>query len=71
MMRLAPLLTRKEAHDPALEACQMASEQGKSLFDVLKGESIVSSFDEHELTSPSTYLGSGQVLVDCVLAQIR
>ena len=74
MMGLAPSLGRQKAHDLVYKACRMASEKGKSLFDVLKEDPSVSSLDEHELAklcSPLNYLGSSPVMVDRVLAHVR
>ena len=74
MMGLAPSLGRQKAHDVVYEACRTAIEKGESLFDVLKEDSSVSSLDEQKvakLCDPLNYLGSSQIMVDRVLAQVR
>lgn len=73
MMGLAPSLGRQKAHEVVYEACRTAIEEGRSLLDVLKQNPSVSSLDEREvakLCDPLNYLGSSQVMVDRVLAQV-
>jgi 3-carboxy-cis,cis-muconate cycloisomerase len=72
MMGLAPHLGRNAAHDVVYAACQVVSEQGGRLADVLAGMPEVSSRLTREalarLTDPANYLGMAPQMVDRVVA---
>jgi 3-carboxy-cis,cis-muconate cycloisomerase len=71
MMGLAPNLGRNAAHDVVYAACQVVSEQGGRLADVLAGMPEVSSRLNREalerLTDPANYLGMAPQMVDRVV----
>ena len=74
MMGLALHLGRQKAHDVVYEACRVAIENDRALFDVLKDDSSLSGLDSQtlaKLCDPLDYLGSSLQMVDCVLARIR
>ncbi len=71
-MGLAPHIGRQQAHDVVYDACKVAIEENKSLFDVLVGVKEISSAISQEelkkLCDPVNYLGSAQRQVDSTLA---
>jgi len=71
MMGLAPHLGRNAAHDVVYTACQVVSEQGGRLADVLAGMPEVSSRLNRgaleRLTDPANYLGMAPQMVDRVV----
>jgi 3-carboxy-cis,cis-muconate cycloisomerase len=71
MMGLAPHLGRNAAHDVVYAACQVVSEQGGRLANVLAGMPEVSSRLTREalarLTDPADYLGMAPQMVDRVV----
>jgi 3-carboxy-cis,cis-muconate cycloisomerase len=66
MMGLAPALGRQQAHDVVYDACRVAIEEGRTLYDVLsKHASIRERFDDAQLralTDPSKYLGAASLM---------
>jgi 3-carboxy-cis,cis-muconate cycloisomerase len=72
MMGLAPALGRQEAHDVVYEACRLAIEQEKPLFDVLRTDNAITSrigVDElRRLTDPLNYLGAATQMAEAVLS---
>ncbi|GAB7524337.1 class-II fumarase/aspartase family protein [Paraburkholderia sp. 2C] len=66
MMGLAPALGRQHAHDVVYDACRVAIEESRTLYDVLsKHASIRERFDDAQLralTDPSTYLGAASLM---------
>jgi 3-carboxy-cis,cis-muconate cycloisomerase len=66
MMGLAPALGRQHAHDVVYDACRVAIEEGRTLYDVLsKQASIRERFDDAQLralTDPSQYLGAASLM---------
>ena len=75
MMGLAPSLGRQKAHDVVYNACRIAIEHGRSLFDVLKEDSsLMTNLNEEEvakLCDPLNYLGASQLMVDRVVMEAR
>jgi len=71
MMGLAPLIGRNEAHDLVYDACRVAIESDRPLYDVLLGTPSVAGPLGAEklkaLTDPANYLGAAQAMVDRVL----
>jgi 3-carboxy-cis,cis-muconate cycloisomerase len=71
MMGLAPHLGRNAAHDVVYAACQVVSEQGGRLADVLAGMPEVSKRLDRaaleRLTNPANYLGLAPQMVDRVV----
>ncbi|QYD69298.1 adenylosuccinate lyase family protein [Paraburkholderia edwinii] len=66
MMGLAPALGRQHAHDVVYDACRVAIEENRTLYDVLsKHASIRERFDDAQLralTDPSQYLGAASLM---------
>jgi 3-carboxy-cis,cis-muconate cycloisomerase len=66
MMGLAPALGRQHAHDVVYDACRVAIEESRTLYDVLsKHTSIRECFDDAQLralTDPSKYLGAASMM---------
>ena len=76
MMGLAPILGRHQAHEVVYEACQIATDQHKPLYDVLKvQEAILATGIEDKtivsLCDPLNYMGASQKMVDRVRENIR
>ena len=75
MMGLAPHTGRNEAHDLVYDACRLAIESGRPLYDVLLETPAVAgplgSERLRALTDPANYLGAAQAMVDRVLAARR
>src|SRR5436190_10688411 len=73
MMGLAPHIGRNEAHDLVYDACRVAIENDRPLYDVLLETPAVAGPLGAEalkaLTDPANYLGAAQVMVDRVLAE--
>jgi len=71
MMGLAPHTGRNEAHDLVYDACRVAIEQDRPLFDVLLETKEVATPLGAEalrrLTDPANYLGAAREMVDDVL----
>jgi 3-carboxy-cis,cis-muconate cycloisomerase len=71
MMGLAPHTGRNEAHDLVYDACRLAIESERPLYDVLLETPAVAGplGAEHlrALTDPANYLGAAQAMVDRVL----
>jgi 3-carboxy-cis,cis-muconate cycloisomerase len=71
MMRLAPHIGRNEAHDLVYDACRLAIEADRPLYDVLREIPAVvrplGSDALRALTDPANYLGAAQAMVDQVL----
>ena len=71
MMGLAPHIGRNEAHDLVYEACRVAIESDRPLYDVLAETPAVAAplGDKRlrELTDPANYLGAAQAMIDRVL----
>jgi 3-carboxy-cis,cis-muconate cycloisomerase len=66
MMGLAPALGRQHAHDVVYDACRVAIEESRTLYDVLSTHtSIRECFDDAQLralTDPSKYLGAASMM---------
>jgi 3-carboxy-cis,cis-muconate cycloisomerase len=66
MMGLAPALGRQHAHDVVYDACRVAIEESRTLYDVLANNaSIRERFDDAQLrtlTDPSKYLGAASLM---------
>jgi 3-carboxy-cis,cis-muconate cycloisomerase len=75
MMGLAPHLGRQQAHDIVYEACRDALAQGRSLFDVLAANPVVSgalSSDRlRQLCDPANYLGCAPAMADAIVRTPR
>lgn len=75
MMGLAPIIGRQKAHDLVYEACKIAIENDRSLFDVLKADSsLTNDLPEEKLATlcdPMNYLGASQIMVDRVLLESK
>jgi 3-carboxy-cis,cis-muconate cycloisomerase len=73
MMGLAPYTGRNEAHDLVYDACRVAIETDRSLFDVLLETPDVADPLGQEnlraLTDPANYLGAAPAMVDHMLAR--
>ena len=71
MMGLAPHTGRNEAHDLVYDACRIAIENDRPLYDVLLETPAVAGPLGPEalkaLTDPANYLGAAQAMVDKVL----
>ena len=71
MMGLAPHTGRNEAHDLVYDACRLAIEHDRPLYDVLLETAAVAGplgADRlRALTDPTNYLGAAQAMVDRVL----
>jgi 3-carboxy-cis,cis-muconate cycloisomerase len=71
MMSLAPHTGRNEAHDLVYDACRVAIENDRPLYDVLLEAPAVAGPLGPEavkaLTDPANYLGAAQAMVDRVL----
>jgi adenylosuccinate lyase len=71
MMGLAPVLGRQKAHDVVYEACRVATEERRSLLDVLKqNPDVMGNLSQEavvDLCSPLNYLGASHIMVDHVL----
>jgi 3-carboxy-cis,cis-muconate cycloisomerase len=72
MMGLAPHTGRNEAHDLVYDACRVAIESDRPLYDVLlETPQIAGPLGAErlrELTNPANYLGAARVMIDRVLA---
>jgi 3-carboxy-cis,cis-muconate cycloisomerase len=72
MMGLAPHTGRNEAHDLVYDACRLAIENDRPLYDVLLETPAVAgplgAGKLRALTDPANYLGAAQAMVDRVLA---
>jgi 3-carboxy-cis,cis-muconate cycloisomerase len=72
MMGLAPALGRQEAHDLVYDACRLAIEQNKTLYDVLRVDNAITSKisvdDLRRLTDPLNYLGAATQMAEAVLS---
>ncbi|CAI7573845.1 unnamed protein product [Penicillium pancosmium] len=68
MMALAPHIGRQKAHDEVYEACKAAIENNRSLLEVLKESTVMTSiFTADQLTGlcdPTQYMGASQLMVD-------
>jgi 3-carboxy-cis,cis-muconate cycloisomerase len=66
MMGLAPTLGRQHAHDVVYDACRVAIEESRTLYDVLsRHASVRERFDDAQLralTDPSKYLGAASLM---------
>jgi 3-carboxy-cis,cis-muconate cycloisomerase len=75
MMGLAPHAGRNEAHDLVYDACRVAIETDRPLFDVLLETPAVAGPLGAEklraLTDPANYLGAAPAMVDRLLARRR
>jgi len=73
MMGLAPYTGRNEAHDLVYDACSVAIETDRPLFDVLMENPAVAELLGPEklasLTDPANYLGAAPAMVDHVLTR--
>ncbi|HEV2335851.1 MAG TPA: adenylosuccinate lyase family protein [Stellaceae bacterium] len=71
MMGLAPHTGRTEAHDLVYDACRLAIESNRPLYDVLlETPAVAGPLGEaalRALTDPANYLGAAQAMVDRVL----
>ena len=71
MMGLAPHTGRTEAHDLVYDACRLAIESDRPLYDVLlETPAVAGQLGEpalRALTDPANYLGAAQAMVDRVL----
>jgi 3-carboxy-cis,cis-muconate cycloisomerase len=71
MMGLAPHTGRTEAHDLVYDACRLAIESDRPLYDVLlETPAVAGPLGEpalRALTDPANYLGAAQAMVDRVL----
>jgi 3-carboxy-cis,cis-muconate cycloisomerase len=72
MMGLAPHTGRNEAHDLVYDACRVAIETDRPLFDVLlEAPAVSTSLGPNQLralTDPANYLGAAPAMVDRLLA---
>jgi 3-carboxy-cis,cis-muconate cycloisomerase len=75
MMGLAPSIGRQHAHDVVYDACRIAIENGRTLYDVLMEDSkIRDAFGEarlRELTDPANYLGAAAVMARSVASATK
>jgi 3-carboxy-cis,cis-muconate cycloisomerase len=75
MMGLAPHLGRQQAHDLVYEACREALGRKRSLFEVLKEQSVISAALTEDrlraLCDPGNYLGSAPQMVDAIVRAVR
>jgi 3-carboxy-cis,cis-muconate cycloisomerase len=75
MMGLAPAVGRQQAHDIVYDACRIAIEKKRSLFDVLcENSEVVSRLGEsriRQLTDPANYLGMAEVMAMAVVEDTR
>jgi 3-carboxy-cis,cis-muconate cycloisomerase len=66
MMGLAPALGRQHAHDVVYDACRVAIEESRTLYDVLSANAAIRErFDDAQLrvlTDPSKYLGAAALM---------
>jgi 3-carboxy-cis,cis-muconate cycloisomerase len=73
MMGLAPHIGRNDAHDLVYDACRIAIETDRPLFDVLLENPAVAgalgSDKLRALTDPANYLGAAPAMVDRMLAR--
>jgi 3-carboxy-cis,cis-muconate cycloisomerase len=62
MMGLAPAIGRQHAHDVVYDACRIAIEQNRTLYEVLAADAkIAGRFSDTQLralTDPANYLGA-------------
>ena len=72
MMGLAPHMGRQVAHDVVYDACRVAAQQSKSLYEVLSAMPRITellSVDEiREMCDPANYVGLAGEMVDRILA---
>jgi len=75
MMGLAPHIGRNEAHDLVYDACRIAIETDRPLYDVLLETPAVAEPLGRDklraLTEPANYLGAAPAMVDRMLAGRR
>ena len=75
MMELAQFVGRQNAHDIVYEACKTATQDQKTLFEVLKANSEVMNILKEQRVAfccdPLNYLGASQNMVDNVVAQVK
>jgi 3-carboxy-cis,cis-muconate cycloisomerase len=73
MMGLAPAIGRQHAHDVVYEACRIAIEDARTLYDVLvENTQIRAAFSDAQLkalTDPANYLGAAAAMARSVAAQ--
>jgi 3-carboxy-cis,cis-muconate cycloisomerase len=73
MMGLAPHIGRNEAHDLVYDACRVAIESDRPLYDVLlENREVAGPLGAdalRRLTDPANYLGAAQAMVDRVLGE--
>ncbi|CAB3760731.1 class-II fumarase/aspartase family protein [Paraburkholderia humisilvae] len=66
MMGLAPALGRQHAHDVVYDACRVAIDESRTLYDVLSANGVIRErFDDAQLralTDPSRYLGAAALM---------
>src|SRR5438552_11993226 len=71
MMGLAPHTGRNQAHDLVYDACRVAIESERPLYDVLaKTPAVAGPLGDkrlRELTDPANYLGAARAMIDRVL----
>jgi 3-carboxy-cis,cis-muconate cycloisomerase len=71
MMGLAPYTGRTEAHDLVYDACRLAIDKDRPLYEVLlETPAVAGPLGEAKLralTDPANYLGAAQAMVDRVL----
>ena len=75
MMELAPFVGRQKAHDIVYEACKTATQDQRTLFELLKANSeVMNILDEQRVAfccDPLNYLGASQTMVDNIVAQAK
>ncbi|KAI8370604.1 L-Aspartase-like protein [Radiomyces spectabilis] len=75
MIRLAPLLDRKRAHDLVYDCCRRASSEHKTLAEILKSDpqvtELISDQQIDQLCDPRHYLGLSCDMVDNVLKEYK
>ena len=73
MMGLVPHIGRQAAHDVVYDACRDATQQNKSLYDVLSGmPRITDALSDEEIRAmcdPANYVGLAGEMVDRMLAR--
>jgi 3-carboxy-cis,cis-muconate cycloisomerase len=73
MMGLAPTIGRQHAHDVVYEACRIAIENDRTLYDVLvENAQIRDAFADAQLralTDPANYLGAAASMARSVAAK--
>ncbi len=75
MMGIVPAIGRQHAHDVVYDACRVAIEQGRTLYDVLAGNAqIRERLDDarlRALTDPANYLGAAAHMARAVASSRR